>query len=290
MVAAVGLHIAAMFPAYAGSPATPVVQTPYETAIYICLEVGWALAALAVLSGWSARGGVALGAGLGTVEVGLVLTDVASGFQSSNGGEAGVWLAVAGVAAGLAGVLHGAGSLPAEARRASPGAGYPLRALLGVLLAVVAVAAFWPSWDHYHLVTASGQVDSIDVGNAFSQPAAVMAGELVAGIGLGIALITAAAWRDAATSALGLAGAAIALASQVISGAVQVTEPLVTLLGPSPGSAGVKLASSSVSLTTYWYVDAATTAAIALLALWAALEARRRPLATQPGVWGANGG
>lgn len=276
MSAAVGLHVAAMFPPYPGSPPTPVVDSPYETAIYICLEVGWALAALAVLSRLSVRGGVALGAALGSIEVGLVLTDLASGFQVSSGDAAGAWLAVAGVAAGLAGVLYGASSLaPPQAKALPPG--YSLRALLGVLLAAVAVAAFWPSWDHYHLVTVSGQVENLDLGNAFSQPAAVMAGELLAGLALGLAVMVGAGWRDAATSAWALAGAAIALASQVASGAVQVTEPLPRLLGPGASSAGVNLAASSVSLTAYWYMDAVATAAVALLALWAALQARQSP-------------
>lgn len=273
LTAAVGLHVAAMFPPYSGSPATPVVQTPYELAVYICLAAGWALAALAVLTRWSVRGGVALGAGLGVVEIGLVLTDVVSGFQVSDGSAPGVWLAVAGVAAGLAGVLYGAGSLPADEQASAPSAGYPLRALLGVLVAVVAVGAFWPSWDHYHVVTTSGQVENLDLGNAFSQPAGIMAGELVAGLGLGIAVIAAALWRHAATSAWTLGGVAIALASQVISGVVQVSQPISTLLG---SSAGVNLDASKVSLTAYWYVDVAATAAIALLALWAALDARRR--------------
>ena len=277
MVGAVGLLIGAMFPAYLGSSsASSVVQTPYEMAVYICLEAGWALAAFAVLTGWSLRGGVALGAGLGAVEVGLVLTDVASGFQISNGSAPGVWLAVAGVAAGLAGVLYGAGSVPYERPAGASSTGSPVRALLAVLAAVVAVADFWPSWDHLHLVAISGQVENVNVGDAFSQPGAVMAGELLAGLAIGLAVVVAAFWRDAAIGAWGMGGVAIALASQVASGAVQVSEPVSQYLGAGAASAGANLSASSLSLTTYWYVDAVATAALFVLALWAAFEGRSK--------------
>ena len=372
LVASVGLHIGAMFPAYPGNPATPVVDIPYETAVYICLEVGWALAALAVLTRWSPRGGVALGAGLGAVEVGLIVTDLTIGFQVSDGSAAGIWFAIAGLAAGLGGVLYGAGatppgandartaeeelfskfskrdSQPAYPAPASPAGTYPgpasppaypgpaspaayhgpaspagtypgpaspagtypgpasppaypgpasqsaypgpaspaaypkprpavispVRALLSVMVAIVAVAAFWPSWDHYHLVYATGQVRDINLGNAFNQPAAIMAGELVAGLAIGCTIVTAAFWRDAVVGAWAIAGTAIALASQVISGIVQVSEPISKLLG-TPSTSAVNLSASSVSLTGYWYVDLGATAALFLLAFWAGFEARR---------------
>ena len=331
LAASVGLHIGAMFPAYPGSPATPVVDIPYETAVYICLEVGWALAALAVLTRWSPRGGVALGAGLGAVEVGLIVTDLTIGFQVSDGSAAGIWFAIAGLACGLAGVLYGAGTTPPGANDArtaqeepfskrysqpaypasaspagypgpaSPPAAYPgpasppaypapaskaaypgprpaitspVRALLSVMVAIVAVAAFWPSWDHYHLVYATGQVRDINLGNAFNQPAAIMAGEVVAGLAIGCTIVTAAFWRDAVVGAWAIAGTAIALASQVISGIVQVSEPISKLLG-TPSTSAVNLSASSVSLTGYWYVDLGATAALFLLAFWAGLEARR---------------
>ncbi len=74
----VGVHVAAMFPAYPGTPPTPIVSVPYLTAVYIILELGWALAAVLVLTRASIRGGLALAAGLGTVELGFVISDLAS--------------------------------------------------------------------------------------------------------------------------------------------------------------------------------------------------------------------
>ncbi|HMK96008.1 MAG TPA: hypothetical protein VK425_00590, partial [Acidimicrobiales bacterium] len=108
MLVGLALHVAAMFPAYPGSPARAVVASPDETAIYICVEVGWLVAAGLVLSGASVRGGVAMGAGLGLVELGFLITDTASGLQVSNDSAPGIWLAWAGLGAGLAGVCLGA--------------------------------------------------------------------------------------------------------------------------------------------------------------------------------------
>ena len=316
MAASVGLHIAAMFPPYSGNPATPVVQLPYETAVYICLEVGWALAALAVISRFAARGGVALGATLGTIEVGFLVTDLATGFDVSNGSAAGVWLAIAGLAAGLAGVLYGGAAVlssgpgsprvlgqaadrdhgtalahePAGERATLASAATSVRVALSVLAAIAAVAAFWPSWDHYHLVTAAGQVTNINLGNAFNQPAAIMAGEVFAGIAIGVTALVAALWRDPLVGAWGLAGTVIALASQVASGMVQASEPLTKLL-PATTASQVNLSSSSVSLTTYWYIDLGAAVALALLAIWAALDGlrARRTHAVSGGAEGPTG-
>jgi hypothetical protein len=315
MAASVGLQVAAMFPLYPGSPPAPIAQVPYELAASICLAVGWMTAATMVLSGRLARAAIALGAGLGAVQVGLVATDLATGFQIGEGGDPGVWLALAGLAAGLAGVLYGAGtpelsssaalhtsqqagpssptsSLDAAAKTSrAPGtwrAVAPLRASLSVLVAVVAVAAFWPSWDHYHVVSLTGQVSDLSLGNAFDQPAAVMAGELVAGLAIGFTVIVGALWPDAVAGAFAIVGAAIGLASQVVSGAVQVSEPLSQLLGATATN-GVNLAASSVSLTGYWYVDLAATAALGLLALWQLVGARKAQSPPQRSSWGAEG-
>jgi len=286
MVLSVALHIGAMFPAYPGSPPTPVASSPSEAAIYICLEVGWALAAVLVLGRISVRGGIALGAGLGAVELGFLVTDVASGFLVSNGAEPGVWLALAGLGAGLAGVLYGAGSLPAaQPRQASgPRVGAPW-ALVTALVGAVAVAAFWPSWDSYHLVGTSGQTLDITMGNAFSQPGAIMAGEIMAGLAIGTVVIIAAFWVTPTVGAWAIGGVVIALGSQVVSGVVQAYEPLTETLGTA-NTQGLDLARSTLSLTAYWVIDVVALVALAALAVRAGLAGRK--LATGPGL--ASGG
>jgi hypothetical protein len=274
MLASVGLHIGAMFPPYAGYPPTAVVSLPYETSIYICLEVGWALAAVLVLAHISVRGGVALGAGLGAVELGLLATDVAAGFQVSNGSAPGVWLAVAGLVAGLAGVLWGASSLSMGAARQHQGDGASVLpgalALLTVLAAGLAAAAFWLPWERCHVVNAICPTASSMLGNAFSEPSGLLAGALVAGLAIGFVAILGAllaAYRPPSDVGAWLTGGVvIALASQLISGYLQVHD--------EPGA--------HLSLTAYWTADVLATIALAVLALWAGVVGQSAVMATGP--------
>ena len=271
MVACVGLHIAAMFPQYTGKPPTAVVASPDETAIYICLEAGWALAALLVLSRTSVRGGVALGAGLGAVEVGLLTTDMAILLRGSNGSAPGVWLAWAALAAGLAGVLFGASTVPMQEPRGIPTPSFNIRAVLTVLVAIVAIAAFWPSWDHYHLVSTTGRTLDLTQGDAFAQPVGIMAGEVVAGVAIGIVALVAAFWSPPAVGAWATGGVVIALASQLVSGIVQVHEPLSETIG---NTSGLNVAASSLWLTASWTIDLLAALALIALAIWAGVDGR----------------
>jgi hypothetical protein len=276
MLGGLGLHIGAMFPLYSGggpSTAQSVLSMPDETAVYICLEVGWALAALLVLSRISVRGGVAVGAGLAAVEVGLLITDVANGLTISNGSAPGVWLAVAGLCLGSAGVLFGAGSVPMGSPRLNPDDGTAVtRVTLTLLVAVVAVAAFWPSWDQFRLVGTSGGTETVTNGNVFSLAPGPMAGGVLTGLAIGLVVIVASFWAPPEIGGWLTTGVLIALSSQIISGYVQLHEPLREVTGTING---VNLAQSSLTLTGYWTTDVAATIALAALALWAGVAGRR---------------
>jgi hypothetical protein len=263
----VGLHIAAMFPAYSGNPPAPVVSVPYQLAVYITLEVGWALAAALVLSRVSVRGGVALGAGIGAVELGFLVADLASAGQLSARGAPGVWLALAGLGVGGAGVLLGASAVPMGNPQLSLHEGSPHpRAVAQVIVALVAVAAFLPSWDSYHVVSSTGQSATISLGNAFSQPGGIMAGELISALAIGVLCIFAAFWAPPAVGAWLTAGVVTAMTSQLISAVVQVHE---TVAAPASGER------ASLALTGYWALDVAATVSLAGLALWTGLDARK---------------
>ena len=187
LLLSVGMHIAAMFPAYTGNPPVSVVSTGYEAAVYICLALGWVAAALLVLTRLSVRGGVALGAGIAAVELGFLIADLAGAVQASGGTTAGVWFAFAALGLGVAGVLFGASTVPMGGPRLRPydQTLHP-RAVTTVLVALLAVAAFLPSWDKYEVVNAAGRTTTVTLGNAFSQPAGIMAGELLAALAIGI--------------------------------------------------------------------------------------------------------
>jgi hypothetical protein len=267
LVLSVGMHIAAMFPAYTGNPPVSVVSIGYETAIYICLALGWAATALLVLTRLSVRGGVALGAGIAAVELGFLVTDLAGAVQGAGRPTPGVWLAFAALGLGAAGVLLGASMVPMGGPRLRP---YDLslqpRAVVTVLVALLAVAAFLPSWDKYEVVNAAGRTTTVTLGNAFSQPAGIMAGELVAAFAITTVAILGAFWAPPAVGAWMTGGALIALSSQIISALVQVNQPLSVTIGGER---------ATVALTWWWAIDAGAAVALAGLALWSALASWR---------------
>lgn len=273
MLACLGLHIAAMFPTYTPALGSSIAGSPEELAVYIGLEVGWAAAAVLILGRFSLKGSVGLGAGLASVEIGILVADAALGFQGrANGSAPGIWLALAGLATGLAAVLLAASYL-GDLGRPLPSKA-PLRPLLTALTGIVAVAFFWPSWDQVHLVFTTGQVHDITIGDAFAQPTAVMAGQLIAGLAIGVVAILGAFWTPPQIGAWAITGTAVVLGSQVISGLVQVNEPVRQLLGPG-NIQGLNIGATSFSLTTEWVVDAVAAGALFFLAAWAAVEWRR---------------
>jgi hypothetical protein len=96
--------------------------------------------------------------------------------------------------------------------------------VLVILAGLGAAAAFAPSWDSFTLRTAAGQVQTLTAGNAFSNPALVITGDVVVMIAFAAVVIVAALWRPARHGAVLLAGATIAMAAQAISALVQVGE------------------------------------------------------------------
>jgi hypothetical protein len=285
---AVGLHIAAMWPAYPDISATPIVSSPSETALYIGLEIGWALAAVLVLTQLSVEGGILFGAGVGAVELGYLISDVASSVQGYSGQTPGVWLALSGLGMGLAGVLFGAGTVAlGRPRRGLPPERQP-RAILMVTIAFLATAAFLPSWDRFTAVaSATGQSASFTAGNAFSQGAATLAGDLVAAVALAGLPVVAAYWHPVKWGAWPTAGVMLALASQLASALVQVRTPISPALsaglmhsfGVRPEQAQSLGVHFSISLTNWWTADVAAVVALAALVAWDVLASRRAPSA-----------
>jgi hypothetical protein len=268
-----GLHIGAMFPPYPGLPASPVVSSSWEIAVYVCLEIGWALAAVLVLARISVRGGAALGAGLGAVELGLLAVDITNGFQVSDGSEAGAWLALAGLGFGAAGVLVTASTVTLGAPRA------PRRrsSLLMILATFAVVLAYLPSWDKWTAVAPSLHVSgSVTEGNAFAQPAVVMACVLLTVVGFAFVTVLGSVWSPTSVGAWATAGAVIAISSQLISAVFQLSEAVPsTAFGVSATQARSVGLKTSTSLTGWWEADVAATVLLAALALSAALRARK---------------
>ena len=128
-------------------------------------------------------------------------------------------------------------------------------AVLLVLAGLGAAAAFAPAWDSFTLRTAAGQTQTITAGNAFADPGAVIAGNVIVMIALAAVVILAALWRPVRYGAALLAGATIPMVAQAISALVQVgqaTSP--TQFGISPAQASQLGLTISAGLTPAFWI------------------------------------
>lgn len=235
--------IISLFPGYLGGSSVasqPVLLVPH--AIYLG---AWALSAVLILLGGTRRRiGALLGAGVSIVTFGLFFTDL--GEVIGYGGrlaDAGLWFALVGWLACAAGSFAacfirspgqaGQGSLLASIGRLGRPRGYELATAVVIAVTGIGVAiAFAPSWDSYLLRASDGTSQTLTAGNAFSDPGAMIAGNLMVMIAFGLVVIAAALWRPLRLGAALLAGATIPMAAQAISALVQVSEPT------SPGTFG----------------------------------------------------
>jgi hypothetical protein len=234
--AGVILGIAGLFPAYIGRAS--LAQQPDQVIPHAIYLATWAASAvLILLGGTRLRIGALLSLGLTAVTFGLFLADAGTAISAAGnaGGGAGLVLSLIGWVACAAGTVVaflprlGSGSR-AAAPATQPGAlARPRGSAVGPMVLVIlaglgAAAAFAPSWDSFTLRTAAGQVQTLTAGNAFSNPALVITGDVVVMIAFAAVVVVAALWRPVRHGAVLLAGATIPMAAQAISALVQVGE------------------------------------------------------------------
>jgi hypothetical protein len=99
-----------------------------------------------------------------------------------------------------------------------------LAVAIAALAALGAAITFAPSWDSYTLRTTAGMVHSLTAGNAFSNPAAVIAGDVAVMVALVLVAVAATLWRPLRLGAVLLAGAVIPMIAQAISALAQLGE------------------------------------------------------------------
>jgi hypothetical protein len=240
--------VVGLFPSYLSGAS--LASQPAQLVPHVLYLAAWTLSAvLIVLGGSRRRAGALLGLGTSIVTFGFFLTDV--GEVIAYGGHlmgAGLWLGLIGWLACAAGSVLACLIRPSvPARPAGPavsagsfglgGLGRPrgyeiARAALLILAGLAAAVMFAPSWDSYLLRTATGGSESITAGNAFSNPGAMIAGNLAVMIAFGLVVVVAALWRPVRLGALLLAGAVIPMAAQAISALIGVGE------ATSPGQFG----------------------------------------------------
>ncbi|HTW08374.1 MAG TPA: hypothetical protein VME46_12735 [Acidimicrobiales bacterium] len=275
LLACLALHIWAMFPAYPGAPATPVMSLPHDVAMFVCLELGWAVAATLVLLRASVSGGVALALGLGLVELGLAAYTVVGGFEVHDPSVPGGWMVLGGVGLGLGGALLAASAVEVGGPRRDKRVPKAGRTLATFPVATLAVVTFWLSWQSGTVVYTSTGAFPVD-GDAFAQPTGLMAADVGAGLAIVIIAVLAAYWAPPRLGAWALAGAAVAVVSQLAAGLAEVIEPLRDAVNQGV-AAGLVAARSNISLTPDYAVCMISVSGLLALAAWAVFDGRNLP-------------
>jgi hypothetical protein len=274
------LGIAGLFPGYLGG-ASLAQQSVQLVPHAIYLAVWTASALLILLGGARLRIGALMGTGMSIVSFGFFFADIGTVIA---GGSS---LMGAGLVLALIGWLAcAAGSVTALRLRATshlPSAGRPVRprgrALESVLMlslaALGAAIAFAPSWDSYTLRTPAGVLRTVTAGNAFSNPGAVIAGDVIVMVALVAIVVAAAAWRPVRNGAALLAGAVIPMAGQAISALILVGQ------GTSPAQFGIPPAQAAQAgltitsgVTPAFWIYCAFVVALAALGAWMVLRPR----------------
>jgi hypothetical protein len=277
----VALGVAGLFPGYIGSPS--LASQADQLVPHLLYLVTWAASAALVALGVRSRSawasiGALLGTGLSAVTFGLFFADlgqvIAGGWSLLGAGlllsllgwlacAAGSVLALTAAPAGRPQPGYAAVGRPSRPRAADAGA----MALL-LLAAVGTVAAFAPSWDSYSL-TYTGGAETITAGNAFSNPGAVIAGNVIVMIAvIGVALF-AALWRPVRHGAILLAGAIVPLAAQAISALIQATEPATPgMLGISSSQAAASGLTITSGLTPIFWVYCVFVISLLISCAW----------------------
>jgi hypothetical protein len=240
----VALGVAGLFPAYLDG--SSLASQPVNLVPHVIYLATWsASAVLILLGGTRPRMGALLATGTSIVTFGLFFADVGTAIA------AGAHVAGLGLVLGLLGWLAcAAGSV--VALRIRPAGTSGRRVTLGkprgsdagpvamlVLAGLGTAVAFAPAWDSFILRTASGQTQTVTAGNAFANPAPVIAGNVAVMIALAAVVVVAALWRPRRYGAALLAGAIIPMAAQAISALIQVGEPV------SPAQFGISAAEAS---------------------------------------------
>ncbi len=287
----VGCGIAGLFPAYLGGASLarqPAQLVPHS--IYLAV---WSTSALLVLLGGSRqRAGALLGLGTSVVTFGLFFAD--AGAAIAGGAHvmgAGLVLGLAGWLACAAGSATAARFRPGEAlgRLPRPGEalGWPhrperarvLRLALATAAALGAAVTFAPSWDSYTLRTAGGAVQSLTAGNAFANPAPVIAGNVAVMVALVVVAAAAAWWRPARLGTALLAGAIIPMAAEAISALVQAGEAVAPAqFGISAAQAAQAGLTISSGLTPVFWIYCAFVLSLTVTCAWMRMRPQPEPL------------
>ena len=268
LIVGVAIGIAGLFPDYLGGAS--LAQQASELVPHLIYLAAWgAGAALILLGGTRARVGALLAVGVSIVTFGLFFADAGTAIAG------GAHVMGAGLVLGLVSWLAcAAGSAVAFRLRQAGAPGKPRGDEVGpvvmlMLAGLGAAVAFAPSWDSYVLRAASGATQSLTAGNAFSNPAPVIVGDVAVMVALVGVVAAAALWRPMRFGAALLGGAIIPMAAQAISAFIQATGTTSpTLFGISPSQAAAAGLTISSGLTPVFWIYCAFVVAMIASCAW----------------------
>src|SRR5262249_10230391 len=151
-----------------------------------------------------------------------------------------------------------------------------------------AAAAFAPPWDSFTLRTAAGATQTVTAGNAFANPAPVIAGDVIVMIALAAVVVVAALWRPVRLGAALLAGAIVPMAAQAISALLQIGETTSPLqFGITPSQAARAGLTIDNGLTPAFWIYLAFVLALITVCGWMLIPSRQAtPTAAVPSPLG----
>lgn len=287
--------IAGLFPSYLSG--VSLASQPANLVPHVIYLAAWAASAVAILLGGARlRAGALLGLGTSVVTFGFFFADAGQVIAG------GAHLMGAGLALGLAGWLvctagavlallpRPSGARPRPAGRTALAGMAGMAGLIGetglvkpdwrdrrtlLALGLAGAAAlgtaisFAPSWDSYTLRTPTGVVHTLTAGNAFANPAPVIAGNVAVMAALVLAAVAAALWRPTRLGAALLAGAAIPMVAQAISALIQAGEAVSPAqFGISPAQAAQAGLTISSGLTPVFWVYGVFVVLLAVTCGW----------------------
>jgi hypothetical protein len=284
------LGAGALFPGYIGRPS--LASQAGELVPHLIYLAAWlASTALILLGGARLRVGALLAAGTSIVTFGLFFADLGTAISGSDLLGAGLVLGLIGWLSCAAGAATALWIRPADAAGAAVAAHryelHPVRWLPAVVVAGLGVAAaFGPAWDSYTLHTASGQSQTLTLGNAFAMPGAVIAGNVMVMIALVAVLVVAGLLRPVRQGGILLIGAIIPMVAQAASAIIQLVEPATPAqFGISPAQAALAGITISSGATAAFWIYCIFAAAAAVIGVRMILPSRRAVAARAPQPW-----
>jgi len=279
LAAGVACGIAGLFPAYLSGGS--LASDPANLVPHMIYLATWLASGVLIMYGGTWRqAGALLGLGTSIVTFGYFLADlgtvIAGGSPLSPGLAFGLisWLLCT---AGAAAAAWPPGLAGAPRWQLARGGRPAVTLAVTTLLAAGVAITFAPSWDSYTLQTPSRVIQTVTVGNVFSNPGVVITGNVAVMVALVVVAAAAALWQPARLGAALLAGALIPMAGQAISALIQLGQGVSPAqFGISPGRAAQAGLTITSGLTPAFWIYLVLVIALAGICAWMLLPARTR--------------